>query len=1152
MTARDPRNMIRLALASLPDGHFPTAARHLLDVLGYRSDRTISGQSGNVADFLEHHPAPIIGTHSEQEFRNEDPEVHILFQVTDTEIDTPLSGQRPLFEIPDYDKGNSRSFLFVTVGLSRQGYSRSTYTQFTREINKRFSMPTVVLFRTNNGMLSISFVRRRPHKRDPERDVLGDVSLIREINSADPHRAHLEILKDLSIVDRLAWMESHAKPTNFDGLLDAWLTALDTDALNKRFYRELFDWFKLAVQEARFPTTERRTVDPEVHVIRLITRLLFVWFVKQQGLVADALFNEHQIRPLLSGYDRETGDSYYRTVLQNLFFATLNTEINRRGFSARIQVTHRNFSLYRHQAEMTDPDALCALFGQTPFINGGLFDCLDTEASTSDGGYRIDCFSDHPDHRDLLSIPNRLFFGLNGLIDLFDRYRFTVEENTPIDREVALDPELLGQVFENLLAAYNPETRATARKQTGSYYTPRPVVEYMVDEVLVKSLKQTAHPDDGDTEFWTERLRYLLDHADAFDDADELFTPEEKISIVRAIADIKVLDPAVGSGAFPMAVLHKLTLALRRLDSDNLLWESLQRELAINRARSAFETRDKDERDIELMDISNTFEKYRDSDFGRKLYLIQNSIFGVDIQPIACQIAKLRFFISLTIEQHSDVEANNLGIKPLPNLETRFVAADTLVGLRTQRGLTSHRTQQIEHEINANRQRHFHASTRNKKLAISHENKELRTELAVELRRIGIHDTDADQIAKWDPYDQNNHTNWFDMYYMFGVVDGFDIVIGNPPYLESRNRLFKAKSKDAYQSQVRQDWQAALPRGSDLLIYFFPRAALFLGAEGHGSLITQNGWLSTDYGKKFQEFSLDRFSIGQITDTSTKFFSDTSTQNINTVICDFTREKATTVDYVVLDENMSIGTRDRITAKHPMKWGHVFAMPKFFQDILSSVSDQETKNAHISIGQGLNLPKRQLDVLGADVPIVVEDPSFKTTEAKTLIDHAMVPARRWRRVPALIMPRGIGFRYYCSFNECRAFSFSFVELYLSEHLWHSDIHYGLWAYLNSSFVWCYREITGRKNLGGGLLKAEASDLKALPVGFSFSFAEEARKMLDRMGTREPLPVWDEVETEEHRLIDEMVGEELGFAGKEDLIRELLLTQVSFRRARSRT
>ena len=169
--------------------------------------------------------------------------------------------------------------------------------------------------------------------------------------------------------------------------------------------------------KGKFPTDKNRSLDPEEHVIRLITRLLFVWFIKEKGLVADELLNEARISPLLKDYDRDAGNSYYRAVLQNLFFATLNTEIGKRKFSEGGNPRHRNFSLYRYKDQITDPDKLLELFEKTPFINGGLFDCLDSEEATRDGGYRIDCFSD-VDY-DKLRVPNRLFFDKDrGLIPL--------------------------------------------------------------------------------------------------------------------------------------------------------------------------------------------------------------------------------------------------------------------------------------------------------------------------------------------------------------------------------------------------------------------------------------------------------------------------------------------------------------------------------------------------------------------------------------------------------------------------------------------------------------------------------------------------------------------------------------------------------------
>ena len=488
--------------------------------------------------------------------------VELVFQVSSEEI---ASNDQPiLFEAPAFDKGYVRSFTFFAIELKDPDYPRGKYAQFTREVNKRMVMPIVVFFRVKDR-LTIGFVGRRQHKRDPDRDVLEQVTLIKDIRLDDPHRAHVEVLFELSLEECAKWMSDHKEQENFDGLLAAWLARLDTEELNKKFYRELFNWFEWAVAEGKFPTDKNRTLKPEEHVIRLITRLLFVWFIKEKGLVADELFNETHVRALLKDYNHDTGDSYYRAVLQNLFFATLNTEIQKRGFSPQTNAKHRDFSLYRYEDQMRDPDTLLALFALTPFINGGLFDCLDSFKAKGDGGYRIDCFSDK--HYKKLSIPNRLFFdNTRGLIPLLTHYKFTVEENTPIEQEVALDPELLGKVFENLLAAYNPETGATAKKQTGSYYTPRAIVDYMVEEALVATLAQRVLPTEGDAKFWDERLRYLFDYAKVFDDASAWFDNRETDEVVRTISELKILDPAVGSGAFPMGVLHKLTLALRRLD----------------------------------------------------------------------------------------------------------------------------------------------------------------------------------------------------------------------------------------------------------------------------------------------------------------------------------------------------------------------------------------------------------------------------------------------------------------------------------------------------------------------------------------------------------------------------------------------------------
>ena len=882
------KQTIKSALSAIPTGDFLEKSKDLLSTLGYRSERTLE-LSGTVHDFLEEFPPLNPNTRTEQEFRKNVESVKLVFQFTSDEITDDI--QQRLFESDGFDKGNIKSFLFCAVELKDNTYARTKYAEFTREINKRLFAPTVILFRAADR-LTVAFADRRPDKTDENRDVLGQVTLIKDIRLNNPHRAHLDILSELSLQKCAEWMDANNKPKNFNGLLSAWLAKLDTEELNKQFYRQLFTWFEWAVEAATFPTDEKRILEPEEHVIRLITRLLFIWFIKEKGLVADELFNKTQIQNLLKENGFDSGDSYYRVVLQNLFFATLNTEIGKRKFSTVGYATNRDFSRYRYKNQMREPDKLLTLFAQTPFINGGLFDCLDSWEATGEDSYRIDCFSDNQYNK--LSIPNRLFFNpQQGLIPLLEHYKFTVEENTPIEQEVALDPELLGRVFENLLAAYNPETGATVRKQTGSYYTPRAIVDYMVEEALVATLSQKCDLTDGDAKLWDERLHYLLDYAQAFDDANEWFDDTETDAIVRAISELEILDPAVGSGAFPMGMLHKLTLALRRLDLDNTRWEKLQKERAVQRAEVAFDTQDDDARREELVEIDETFKGYRDSDFGRKLYLIQNSIFGVDIQPVACQIAKLRFFISLAIEQAPEQSAENFGIKPLPNLETRFIAANTLIGLKAQGTLTSNTAQDLERALRDNREQHFHATTRQRKRACKQKDEKLRAELATELKRFGMPADDAQKIARWDPYDQNATADWFDSEWMFGITEGFDIVIGNPPYIQLQKE--GGKLGKFYQNVGFKTFA----RTGDIYCLFYEKANQLLKNNGHVCFITSNKWMRAGYGKKLRDYFVTLTQPIQLLDMGPDVFDATVDTNIllfqNTCVDDPTDFRAVSI-----------------------------------------------------------------------------------------------------------------------------------------------------------------------------------------------------------------------------------------------------------------
>lgn len=568
--------------------------------------------------------------------------------------------------------------------------------------------------------------------------------------------------------------------------------AFDVEQVTKDFYKEIANWYFWALKHVHFPQNAPKEKDGRDHisVIRLITRLIFCWFIREKDLIPDTLFDRRRLESALDGFApdelRNTESVFYRAILQNLFFATLNTEMDKRGWRREDQ----NFMahcLYRHKDCFRDPKAALEWFKNIPFLNGGLFECLDRDfgEGAKPRYFRVDGFSDRSDSRP--TVPDFLFFGteqdidlsndygekksrkvrVRGLIDTLHRYKFTIEENTPFDQEVALDPELCGRVFENLLAAYNPETGTTARKATGSFYTPREIVDYMVDESLVAYLKDKLTAEDAE-----KKLLQLF----AYDDLPHGFKDAETETLIDAIDHLKALDPAVGSGAFPMGILHKLVHVLGKLDPDNKRWKAKQ----IAKLDDA----------VMREDAERIFRENYDN-YGRKLYLIENCIFGVDIQAIAVQIAKMRFFISLIVDQKINPDAPNLGVRALPNLETKFVAANTLIGIeRKERqgdflteDTAAHQQLKILRErLTEVRHRHFTARTTSSKAKCREQDRDLRGQMSGHLERAGLSASWSRQLAAWDPYDQNASSPFFDPEWMFGVREGFDVVIGNPPY----------------------------------------------------------------------------------------------------------------------------------------------------------------------------------------------------------------------------------------------------------------------------------------------------------------------------------------------------------------------------------
>ena len=568
---------------------------------------------------------------------------------------------------------------------------------------------------------------------------------------------------------------------------------------------------------------------------------------------------------------------YYKAILQNLFFAMLNSPITAEG-SKELSERHfrygrgdyDNNKLMRYESFFKNPQLFVDLANRTvPFLNGGLFDCLDDK----DHGMYYDGFSDKENIKNSLIIPDYLFFGeeagknidlsewygdkkkkkvsARGIIDILKRYNFTVEENTPFDQEVSLDPELLGKVFENLLASFNPETQTTARKQTGSFYTPREIVQYMVDESLVAHLKRTVG------ENLEPQYRQLMQYSDN----EVELTAEQRKSIMQSLYNCKILDPACGSGAFPMGILQQMVHILSRIDPNNDMWREMMRAVAINKTSEAYLTASDEERNEIINDIERSFDQsINRPDYARKLYLIENCIYGVDIQSIAVQISKLRFFISLVVDQKINTDpTDNFGIRPLPNLEAKFVAANTLIGLN-KKDATIFDTAKVrdkKEELKIAKHKIFYSKYKTKR-KYRQIVKELRLEIADMLKEYGaVENVEAQQLASWDMFDQNASSSFFDSEWMFDVKDGFDIVIGNPPYV---NAIELKKTLGDIEYKRLKNCYITAKGAIDLYVYFFEKGLNLLCNNGVLSYITPNKYLCANYGKELRTFCIKNSS----------------------------------------------------------------------------------------------------------------------------------------------------------------------------------------------------------------------------------------------------------------------------------------------------
>ena len=426
-----------------------------------------------------------------------------------------------------------------------------------------------------------------------------------------------------------------------------WSSAFDVEQVTKRFfqdYRDVFENVESAVKGIKDDTNRR------FYTQRLFNRLMFLYFIEKKGWLSFEGSKKY-LRSLFNAAKKNDQD-FLNDRLYPLFFAGLSNNYSELDESMRAKNEK--------------------IFGCVPYINGGLF-----------------CIADDYDVRDAVKIPNRAFAVILGL---FERYNFTVSESTPLDIEVAVDPEMLGKVFEELV---------TARHKTGAYYTPRTVVSFMCRESLKGYL--------GGYE-------KLVDRGD-----DHGISHSEARRLLETLAKVKVCDPACGSGAYLVGMMHEIHNIIRIL------------EIRIDKTTP-------------------------EGDYKRKLQIIQNNLYGVDNDEFAINIARLRLWLSLAVEYEGSQP------EPLPNLDFKIEIGDSLITKNPEKvDVELHGP--VVRKLAKAKDQFMQEHDYEKKKALQAEIQELRQSLAA-----------------WVSSDNPDQFDWSVDFAEVFLEGGFDIAIANPPY----------------------------------------------------------------------------------------------------------------------------------------------------------------------------------------------------------------------------------------------------------------------------------------------------------------------------------------------------------------------------------
>jgi hypothetical protein len=567
-----------------------------------------------------------------------------------------------------------------------------------------------------------------------DREQADHTRTLREINLPALH------MPAASLIDGPDWDAARA----------GWMSAWDVEKVTDGFYSEYKEIFA-RVEEGMIHGVKG---DKRLFAQRLFNRLMFIQFLSKKGWMTFG--GRRDYLAALFEAAAAAGESFYRDRLHWAFFGGL-------GIQA-------------HDAEHRDLAELQERRGQVPYLNGGLFE-LDHE----DDEYGKVCVDNEA-------------FGLiiNGL---FARFNFTIHESTPLDIEVAVDPEMLGKVFEELV---------TGRHESGSYYTPRPIVAFMCREAL---------------------KGYLGGFAELVDDHDVGgLTHAQARSLLQKLSEIKVVDPACGSGAYLLGMLQEIFALTRLLE--------IRADPATARA-----------------------------DYQRKLSIIRKNLYGVDIDEFAVNIARLRLWLSLVVDFEGETP------EPLPNLDFKVECGDSLSAPDPSGGPTADifRQKDID-EFRIKKEQFADPYFKGDKAQLKREIADLRANIAAwahpsqEVRGFDWRVEFAEVFERPEPVaDLGGAMNFGGTLAEPRRPGGFDVVLANPPYV--RQELIK-ELKPA----LARIYPEVYTGTADLYCYFYARALQLLAHGGMLVFISSNKWFRAGYGAKLRDRIAKTCSVISITD----------------------------------------------------------------------------------------------------------------------------------------------------------------------------------------------------------------------------------------------------------------------------------------------